>query len=620
MRKFVKEFLHTISYCRPYKRLYYWGLFSLILVDIADVAAPLLIKIGVAGVSQRYLDDGSINPDYEPSFLENLLPAEAFSPDAWYHGAWIFGVAYLALVCFAGYFRFWMSFSFAKAMINVANDLRNRMFGHVQKLHAGHHDRSTVGSVMSLATNDIDACRFFWGFGLLLLVDVCLYVLLTPAMMLSISVPLTLACILPLVFLPFVIARIAKAIEVRFHDVQEQFSSLSDRASESFNGSKVVKSFAAEDQEVKRFSALSRDYMRKALRLAKVQTLEDPLLVFFIGVVQLVVFGYGGYLVLSGELGVDDFVAFFFFVLRLAFPMMELGFVIALYQRCVVSRRRIEALMSTPAEIDDAPNAKALATCRGELEFRDLTFAYFPGDDQESTPALRNISLKVPAGSSLGIVGEVGSGKSTLLGLIPRLYDPPKGTLFIDGVDVHDLPLDWLRAQVAVVPQETFLFSEPIIENISFGVDPEKADKERLKSFARTAQVEADILAFPRGYDTLLGEKGVNLSGGQKQRVAIARALACDPRILLLDDCLSAVDAHTEEAILRGLKGEMAGRTTLVVSHRVSTVMHCDQIVVLESGEVIERGSHSELLKQQGWYADLASKQQLEAQIDQMSS
>jgi ATP-binding cassette subfamily B protein len=333
--------------------------------------------------------------------------------------------------------------------------------------------------------------------------------------------------------------------------------------------------------------------------------------VLLLALADLAMVVYGGYLVISGELSVGQFSAFFMYLIKLSGPMVGMGWVVTLYQRANVSMKRIEQVLHTVPDVIDSPTPADVKRLKGAVEFRGLTFKFFP----EARPALDGITFNVEAGKTLAIVGPVGSGKSTLLNMITRLYDPPRGTVFIDGFDVKDIPLEILRTQIGTVPQETFLFSETILQNLGLGVHGETADPEWLKQCARLAQVEPDILAFPKQYETMLGEKGVNLSGGQKQRVAIARAVARKPAILLLDDCLSAVDTQTEEAILRGLKEVMQERTTLIVSHRVSTVEHADEIIVLNDGRVAERGTHEQLLRKGGYYAELHAKQQLEAEL-----
>ena len=627
----VRNFLKMLSYAKPYWRYYLWGTLALVLVDVLDTFTPKLVQWAINHLEYLTGDRSAENLERFSNPLMN-----AIGVDGYLGGIWIYPVGFVGIVALTGVFRYFMSLDYARASINQAHDLRGRFFGHVQRLSSRFHDRAKTGEMMSLATADMDAVRMFYGFGLLLIIDTMLYFIMVPIYMASISWKLMLASAVTLPMIPFIVAKLAHAIEDRYEHLQEQWGVVAERSRESYAGAKVVKSFVQEDSEVKAFAKLSREYFRRGMHLAKVIALENPLLVLMLGLADLVVVIYGGWLVLKGEITVGAFIAFFQWLIRLSGPMIGLGWVVMLYQRGRVSMNRIQRILNVPAEITEPEQPAPVKQLTGAIEIRDLSFKFFPapsvsavvGDDDEEAPpepdwALRDISLKLAPGKTLAIVGPVGSGKSTLLALIPRLYDPPAGTVLLDGYDVRNISLDVLRTQIGSVPQETFLFSETILQNIALGTlgnvhevdagsEARAADVEWLKQCARIAQVEQDVLEFPKQYDTLLGEKGVNLSGGQKQRVAIARAIARKPAILLLDDCLSAVDTQTEEAILRGLKQVMKQCTTIIVSHRLSSVEHADEIIVMDHGCIVERGRHEALLKGGAYYAELHGKQQLE--------
>jgi len=516
----------------------------------------------------------------------------------------------LGIAVLAGLFRFGMRHWVIGISRRLEFDLRNELFAHLQRLPLTWFQHRRTGELMSIATNDMSAVRMMLGPGVMYAVNTLTVGILSVTFMLAISPRLTWLSLLPTPLISFSVWWFGDRIHRRFEKVQERMANLAAHAQENLAGVRVVRAFAAEGRQSDRFDELSEHYRRGHLDLIRVSGIFHPSLGFWTGVGQLLAIWLGGREVIAGHITLGQFVAFTVYLGVLNWPMVALGWVINLFQRGLASYARITALLDVEPAIASPPRAvRPAGRAAGDLEFRELTFTY-PGG---AGPALSRISFHVPAGRTVALVGRTGSGKSSVLALVPRVFDPPPGTVFVDGHDVRKLDLAWLRAQVASVPQDPFLFSATIGANIAYGVEREEPDA--VGRVAGIAQLAEDVAGFPDGYATRVGERGITLSGGQKQRTAIARALLRDAPILLLDDCLSNVDTHTEEAILWQLRGEMRRRTTLLVSHRVSTVREADLILVLDAGGIVERGTHAELLARGGHYAALHQAQQLEEEI-----
>jgi ATP-binding cassette subfamily B protein len=517
----------------------------------------------------------------------------------------LFGIAVVA-----GLFKYGMRQSVIAISRHVEYDLRNELFAHLQAQDAAWFQRHRTGEIMSIATNDMAAVRMMVGPGLMYTVNTLVVSAVSIAFMVAISPRLAMYSLLPLPIVSLSVWWFGDRIHRRFEGVQERFAKLSAMVQENLAGVRVVRAFAAERREAAAFERMNTDYVDQNVELIRTSGLFQPSLAFFSGLGALLALWLGGREAIAGRITLGQFVAFTVYLGMLNWPMVALGWVINIFQRGSASFGRIAALLEQRPGIASTTGARRPGTARGELEFRDLTFTY-PG---AARPALTGVSFRVPAGSTVALVGRTGSGKSTVLAMLPRVFDPPPGTVFLDGADVRDLDLQWLRDRLAVVPQDTFLFSASVAENIAYGVASGSPDEVR--RVARVANLEADVLGFPHGYETRVGERGITLSGGQKQRTAIARAVLRDSPVLLLDDCLSSVDTQTEEAILSELRGEMRRRTTLIVSHRVSTVREADLILVFDEGRVVERGRHDDLLATGGSYAALHRAQQLEEEIE----
>ena len=502
-------------------------------------------------------------------------------------------------------------------------DLRNDLFAHLEQLSYSYYQRTRTGDIMARMTNDLNAVRMLVGPGIMYTANTIVFTAVSLVFMLSISPKLTLFAFLPLPIFSIVVQYFGRQIHERFERIQAMFSDISSRAQENFSGARLIRAYVQEEAEIELFERANEEYIGRSLKLVRLMGMLWPTLETLLGVAIVIVLFVGGREVIQHRINVGDFAAFNTNMVQLTWPIIALGWVINIFQRGTASLGRIENILQEKPEVTDAdvPRSGAPTTVRGEIEFRNLSFGYgetlqIPSNDgsYKGTMVLKNVNLRVPEGTSLAIVGPTGSGKSTLVSLVPRIYDAAPGSVLIDGRPIREFPLEVLRTNIGFVPQETFLFSATIRENIAFGA--EDATGAGVRRVAEAASIASDIEGFPEGYNTVVGERGLTLSGGQKQRTAIARALIRNPRILILDDALSSVDTQTEDRILNYLREIMRGRTTIFISHRVSTVRNADRIAVLHDGEIVEYGTHDELIERNGYYTDLYLKQLLEEELE----
>ena len=557
----------------------FFGLVALVIVDAVALLIPLFIKQAINALNEGHGD-----------------PLVALA-------GLILGVAVVGIG-----FRFLWRFFLIGSARRIERQVRLRFYGHLLKLSAPYYTRTKTGDLMAHATNDIEAVMRACGFGVLTLADAVIMTTAALAFMLAINVELTLFAVIPLPFVFFVVLGFGRLIHRRFERVQEVFSELMEKVREALSGIRVVKSFVQETGMERDYDHTNDSYVNANMHLVKVWGLFDPSIAFLSGLGTAIVLWAGGSRVITGEISIGEFVAFTSYLNMLVWPMMALGFMVNVMQRGAASMGRLNAIFNSVPEIVSVPNPKPVPT-GAALSVRQLTFSYLP-----RTPVLKQLEFSLETGQTLGVVGPVGSGKSTLAHLIPRLFDPPAGTIFLGETDIRDLALPQLRQNMAVVPQDPFLFSTSLRENIRFG-NPD-AGEEAVIQAAKDAGIWDEIRQFPEGLKTVIGERGVSLSGGQKQRIGIARALLVDPQLLILDDCLSAVDAEKEEEILSNLRRVLKGRTSMVIAHRISAVRQADWIIVLdEHGAIQQQGVHQQLIVEEGFYRHLHTLQKAERQL-----
>ncbi len=573
------------KYFVKYKTKLFWGIVFILISNAGTVYVPILLK-------------NSIN-DIQKNIASQKLIEYALL---------IVGTSIIA-----GIFRYLIRQTIIVVSREIEYDLRGDFWAHIQKLPLRYFQNNSTGNIMSHATNDINAVRMFIGPAVMYSIDTSIRLIIVIAIMLSLNFSLTIYSLLPLPILSYGVYRIGKLIHERYTKIQENFSLLTTRAQENFSGIRVIKSYVREANEIKRWSELSKEYLQKNMNLVRIQAFIMPILYIITGISIIVVIWIGGIKVINGEMNLGEIAAFVMYLGILIWPVIAFGWVMNIIQQAEASMKRLNKIFNEPYEIDDSHSTNfSIKELKGEIEFKNVSFRY-----SEALPeVLKNINLKISIGSTLAIVGHTGSGKTSLINLIPRLYDVTSGEILIDGNNVKNIPLDVLRTNIAVVQQESFLFSDTVYGNISYGL--REVDKQRVLEVARIANFEKDVESFPKGYETLVGERGITFSGGQKQRASLARALAADPKILILDDSFSAVDTNTEEVILKNLKEFMRNRTGIIISHRISTVKDADNIVVLADGKIAEQGTHDELVELNGLYADLHYKQLLEKELEEL--